>query len=106
MRPLLTPTGQDHSILSFDSETNGRFSEVSSSAFSAQPPDLQPVLLMDTGFAVTCPLVRHRMPQVRFLYSGSHLCSTLLSDPASRGRPCASAITSRPSRCEEDLHLL
>src|SRR5271168_2844045 len=45
---------------------------------------------MDMDFAVTCPLVRHRMPQIRFLYIGSYVCSTLLSDPASRRRPCAS----------------
>src|SRR5579864_6957745 len=27
---------------------------------------------------------------IRFLFIGSRLCSTLLSDPASRRRPCAS----------------
>jgi hypothetical protein len=44
------------------------------SAFSdAQPPDLQPVSLMDMGFAVMCPLARHRMPQIQFLYIGSRL---------------------------------
>src|SRR5215475_3236191 len=30
------------------------------------------------------------MPQIWFLYIGSYVCSTLLSDPASRRRPCAS----------------
>jgi len=45
---------------------------------------------MDTDFAVNCPLVRHRMPQIRFLYIGSRLCSALLSDSTSRWRPCAS----------------
>jgi hypothetical protein len=45
---------------------------------------------MDMGFAVIGQLARHRMPQIRFLYIGSHVCSTLLSDPASRRRPCAS----------------
>jgi len=40
--------------------------------------------LMDMGFAVTCPLARHRMPQIQFLYISSHLCSALLSGPASR----------------------
>src|SRR5206468_6765657 len=74
----------NHSTLSPDSGTNGRSPEVSSSAFDAQPPDLQPVPLMDTDFAVHCPLVRHRMPQIRFLYIGSRLCSTLPSDPTSR----------------------
>src|SRR5947209_20042709 len=29
-------------------------------------------------------------PQIRFLYIGSRVCPTLLSDPASRRRPCAS----------------
>jgi len=46
--------------------------------------------LMDMDFAIICPLVRHRMPPIRFLSIGPRLCSTLLSDPASRQRPCAS----------------
>src|SRR6266849_421245 len=78
------PVRANHSTLSPDSGTNGRSPEVSSSAFDAQPPDLQPVPWMDTDFAVNCPLVRHRMPQIRFLYIGSRLCSTLPSDPTSR----------------------
>src|SRR2546429_4418652 len=45
---------------------------------------------MDMDFVVTCQLVQHSMPQIRFLYIGSRVCSTLLSDPASRRRPCAS----------------
>ena len=91
--PLLTPAAtvkMNRSILSHDSVTCGRSPEVSSTAFHAQPPDLPPVPLMDMGFAVTCQLARHRMPHIRFLFIGSHLCSTLLSDPASRRRPCAS----------------
>ena len=78
------PVRMDCSTLSFDFETNGRSPEVSSTAFGAQLPDLQPVPLMDTDFAVMCPLVRHRMPQIRFLYIGSHLCYALLSDFTSR----------------------
>ena len=78
------PVRTDRSILSLDSETNGRSPEVSSSAFDAQPPNLQPVPLMDTDFAVNCPLVRHHMPQIRFLYIGSRLCSALPSDIPSR----------------------
>jgi hypothetical protein len=69
---------------SHDSATHSRSPEVSSTAFHAQPPDLQPVPLMDMDFAIIGPLVRHRMPQIRFLYIGSHVCSTLLSDPTSR----------------------
>src|SRR2546425_947583 len=30
------------------------------------------------------------MPRIRFLYIGSYVCSTLLSDPPSPERPCAS----------------
>jgi len=61
-----------------------QISRVSSTAFDAQPPDLPPVSLMDMGFAVVCPLARHRRPRIRFLFIGSLLCSTLLSGPASR----------------------
>ena len=76
--------------LSRDSATHNRSPEVSSTAFRTQPPDLQPVPLMDMDFVVIGQLVRHRMPLIRFLYIGSYVCSTLLSDPASRRRPCAS----------------
>ena len=46
--------------------------------------------LMDKDFTVACQFVRHRMPHIRFLFIGPRLCSTLLSDPASRRRPGAS----------------
>ena len=84
------PVGTDCSTLSRVSTTNSRSPEVSSTAFRTQPPNLQPVPLMDMDFVVTCQLARHRMPRIRFLYIGSYVCSTLLSDPASRRRPCAS----------------
>jgi len=84
------PIRIDHSLLSLDFETNGRSPEGSSTAFRTQPPNLQPVPLMDMGFAIISPLARHRMPQIRFLYIGSYVCSTLLSDLASRRRRCAS----------------
>jgi hypothetical protein len=80
----------NHSTLSSASGTCDRPPEVSSTAFNAQPPDLQPAPLMDLDFAVIGPLVRRRMPPIRFLFIDSRLCSTLLSDPASRRRPCAS----------------
>src|SRR5689334_16159064 len=79
--------------LSHASVTCRRSPEVSSTAFDAQPPDLPPVSLMDMGFAVCCSLARHRRPHIRFLFIGSHLCSALLSGPASRRvlfHPCAS----------------
>jgi len=81
---------EPYGTFSHESVTHSRSPEVSSTAFRAQPSDLQPVPLMDRGFAVSCPLARHRMPLIRFLYIGSHVCSTLPSDPASRRRPCAS----------------
>jgi len=84
------PIRMNRFTLSPDFGTNGRSPEVSSTAFRTQPPDLQPVSLMDMGFVVIGPLARHRMPLIRFLYIGSCVCSTLLSDLASRRRRCAS----------------
>src|SRR5438067_10969895 len=77
------PVRMDHSTLSPDSGTNGRSPEVISTAFRTQPPDLQPVLLMDMDFVINCSLVQHGMPQIRCLYIGSYVCSTLPSDPTS-----------------------
>src|SRR5262249_39822951 len=79
----------DYSTPSPESRTNGRSREVSSTAFRTRPPDLQPVPLMDLDFVVASPLVRHCMPLIRFLFIGPYVCSTLLSDPTSRRRPCA-----------------
>src|SRR6267143_3841329 len=80
----------NRSTFSHDSVTCNRSPEVSSIAFHAQPPDLPPVPLMDMGFAILCPLARHRRPQIQFLSISSRVCSALLSDLASRRRPCAS----------------
>src|SRR5436305_2276455 len=75
------PVRTGYPILSPEFRTNGRSPEVSSTAFRTQPPNLQPVPLMDMGFAVMCPLARHRMPQIRFLYIGSYVCSTFFQTP-------------------------
>jgi len=94
--PLLTSatTVKVNSLtLSHESVTCHRSPEVSSTAFDNATPDLPPVSLMDMGFAIICPLARHRRPQIRFLYIGSRLCSALLSGLASRRvlfHPCAS----------------
>ena len=80
----------NHSTLSHDFVTCDRSPEVSSIAFRAQPLDLPPVSLMDVGFAISCSLARHRRPQIQFLSIGSRVCSTLLSDLASRLGLCAS----------------
>ena len=74
----------DYSILSPGSGTCSRSPAIRLTAFKAQPPNLQPAPLMDMDFAVSCQLVRHRMPHIRFLSIGSPLCSTLSSDPTSR----------------------
>src|SRR5437870_7952910 len=52
----------DRSTPSHDSVTCGGSPEVSSTAFDAQPPDLPPVCLVDTGFAVLCQLAPHCRP--------------------------------------------
>lgn len=67
------PVRMDRSTLSPDSGTGGRFPEVSSTVFRTQPPDLQPVPLMDMGSAVSSPLAQHRMPLIRFFV---HLART------------------------------
>src|ERR1039458_10466276 len=77
----------DYSTLSPGSGTYSRPPEVSSTAFNAQPPNLQPAPLMDMDFAILCPLVQRRMPHIRFLSIGSRLFSTPLSDPPPPRRP-------------------
>src|SRR3954464_13496181 len=47
---------------------------------------------MDMDFANGCPLVRPRLPHVRFLFVGLRFRSTLPSDGPSRFRPCASLV--------------
>src|SRR5260370_42691669 len=80
----------DYSALSPKSETCNRSPAISSTAFDTRPLDLPPASLMDTDFAITCQLVRRRRPPIQFLSIGPYLCSTLPSDPTSRGRACAS----------------
>ncbi len=78
------PVRIDHSILSLAAKTDERSPEVSSTAFSARPPDLHPAPLMDMDFVKTSSLVRPGLPQIWFLFIGPRLCSTLPSDPTSR----------------------
>ena len=59
----------NRSLLSHDSVTRGGSPEVSSTAFSAQPPDLPPVCLVDAGFAVHCQLAPPRRLIIRFCSS-------------------------------------
>jgi hypothetical protein len=61
-------------------------------AFTTHLPDLPPQPLMAMDFAITCLLVRPGRPHIWFLFVRSWLCYTLLSDPASRRRPCVSLV--------------
>ena len=94
----------DRSALSPDSGTCGRPPEVSSTAFNAQPPNLQPVPLMDMDFAVTwparpaqhasCPVFVHRLASLLHASFRPRLATT----------PLRFAITSPPSGSEGDFH--
>ena len=95
----------NRSTLSPDSGTRHRSPEVSSTAFSAQPPDLPPAALMDLGFASFGPLARCRRPRHPVLV---HRLAPLLHAsfrPRLTTAPLRFAITSPPSGCEEDFHL-
>ena len=91
--------------LSRDSTTRSRSPEVSSTAFSAQPPDLPPVPLMDMGFASIGPLARHRRPHHPVLV---HRLAPLLHAsfrPRLATTPLRFANPSPPSGWVEDFHL-
>jgi len=84
--------------LSPDSGTPARPPGVGSTAFSAQPPDLQPLPLMDMGFVVIGPLARFGMPRIRFLFVRPALCTLRVSStcgflqiPSHDGHPCRPA---------------
>ncbi|MDP3016062.1 MAG: hypothetical protein Q8N70_03190, partial [Deltaproteobacteria bacterium] len=73
-----------HDPLSPASGTLPRPPGVSTTAFTAHLPDLQPWPLMDMDFAIIGPLVRPVLPRIRLLFVRSRFCSTLPSDPTSR----------------------
>ena len=95
----------NRSTLNHDSVTCSRSPEVSSIALHAQPLDLRIYTSIDVGFAIIGPFARQRRPPIQFLFIGSRVSSTLLSGLASRLIPCAFAITSPPSGCDEDFPL-
>ena len=76
-------------------------------AFNGQPLDLHSVPLMDVGLVAICQLARalpalhpvlvHRLASL-LRASFRHLAVGVIS-------PMRFAVTSRPPRCEEDLHL-
>src|ERR1700686_97726 len=57
------------------------------------------------GLRDTLPARPALAPPIRFLFLGSHLCSTLPSDPASRRQPLRFTNPSPPSGWVEDFHL-
>jgi hypothetical protein len=57
------------------------------------------------GLRDTLPARPALTPRIRFLSIGSHLCSTLPSDPASRRQPLRFTNPSPPSGWVEDFHL-
>src|SRR5882724_1673538 len=99
----------NYSTLSPESETCSRSPAISSTAFHAQPPDLRFASLIDMGFAAISQLARtlpasypvlvHRLASLLRASFRPRLAASVIS-------PLRFAITSRPSRCEEDLHLL
>jgi hypothetical protein len=62
--------------------------------------------VLSTGCQWTSRYARPALaPRIRFLFIGSHLCSTLPSDPASRRQPLRFTNPSPPSGWVEDFHL-
>src|SRR5258705_13293061 len=59
-------------------------------AFDAQPLDLHSGPLMIRASLPLASSPEHCLPHIQFLFIGSRLCSTLLSDLTSRFGPCAS----------------
>jgi len=72
------------------SATTRRPPEVSSAAFRAPLPEFTLGALDGYGLRGELPVRPTLTPQIRFLYIRSRVCSTLLSDPPSPERPCAS----------------
>ena len=85
--------------------TRSRSPGVSSAAFCAQPPDLRFAPLMDTDFAVSCPLVRRWRLVSGFCPSTRTFDPCYFQTPPRGGSPCIITRPSPPSGWPEDLHL-
>jgi hypothetical protein len=84
------PLRIDYSTLSPESRTKR---QISRGKFDRLPHATAGFTLRTfDGHGLRCPLPTRPLltPPIRFLFIGSYVCSTLLSDPASRRRPCAS----------------
>ena len=85
--------------------TRNRSPGVSSAAFRAQSPDLRFASLMDTDFAVSCPLVRRSRLVPGVCPSTRTFATRFLRTPPRGGSPCVLASPSPPSGWAEDFHL-
>jgi hypothetical protein len=79
--------------LSHESETCNKSPAISlsSTAFDTRPLDLPPASLMDTDFAISCPLVRRRRPLIQFLSIGRIFAPRFLQTPP-RGDALAASL--------------
>src|SRR5258705_475532 len=86
-----------------ESETCSRSPEISSTAFSAQPPNLRFASLIEMGFAIIGPLARRLR-----LRSGSCTLARAFAPRFLQTPPHGDALALRYhfalSGCEEDLH--
>src|SRR5215831_10991316 len=85
--------------------TPSRSPGVSSAAFCAQSPDLRFAPLMDTDFAVSCPLVRHWRLISGFCPSTRTFVLRFFQTPPRGDSPCVLTRPSPPSGWPKDLHL-
>jgi hypothetical protein len=93
------------SPLNFPSSNTGPMAQSSPGKFDRlhrTPAGSTALALMDLDFATSGPLVRPRMPHIRFLFVRLRLCSALPSDAFAR--PCAFASPSPPSGWTRDFH--
>ena len=105
--PLLTSAPRSSRLAAPSVPISGTTAQISpgkSDRLPRTPPDLQTWPLMDMDFATRCPLVRPRMPPIRFLSVRPRFCSALPSDAASRRPPLCFANPSPPSGWTGDFH--
>ena len=105
--PLLTSALRSNclSTASVAKATQSRSPGVSSAAFHAQSPNLRFAPLMDTDFAISCPLVRHLRLISGFCPSTRMFDPCFLQTPPRGGSPCIITRPSPPSGWPEDFHL-
>jgi hypothetical protein len=107
LRPLLTSALRSNglSTISVARATQSRSPGVSPAAFDASSPNLRLASLMDTDFAVSCPLFRRRRLVFGFCPSTLIFVPCFLQTPPRGGSPCIITRPSPPSGWSEDFHL-